>query len=63
MSAIRSENVIWKTLDGQPLVEYGGGNTAYIQPNSLNVQHLRDLADACLAAAELIAMEKAKEVA
>lgn len=63
MTAIRSENVIWKTLDGQTLVEYSGGKTAYVESNSLNAQHLRDLSDACMAAAMLISAEQSKEVA
>ena len=61
MSCIRHNCEVWKTADGQTLIEYDGGKTAYVLMNSLNVQHLRDLADAALAAAEAIAMREVGE--
>lgn len=61
MSCVKYTSAIWKTADGQTLVEYSGGGTAYVESNSLNQQHLRDLADAALAAAEAIAMREVEK--
>ena len=58
MSCIRHNCEVWKTDDGQTLIEYDGGKTAYVDCGTYNQQHLRDLADAALAAAEAIAMRE-----